>query len=688
MLKDYALDTYLFHEGKNYEAYHFLGAHLCEEGCFFRVWAPNAREVYVVGDFNAWQDGKDLAYRISSGGVFACFIKGVRLYDAYKFAIHTSDGRVLYKADPYAFHAQTRPESASKVYDLEGYTWEDKAWLSARNQNFDKPMNIYELHFGSWRTYEDGKPFSYTKMAEELIPYILDMGYTHIELLPLTEYPYDKSWGYQVTGYFSVTSRYGTPKEFMAFVDAFHKAGIGVILDWVPAHFPKDDFGLCAFDGDFCYEYAEEHKREHPEWGTRVFDYGRNEVQSFLISSASFFLDKFHIDGLRVDAVASMLYLDYGRKDGAWQPNRFGGNGNLEAESFLRALNGWVFSRYPGIMMIAEESTSWSKITAPVSAGGLGFSYKWNMGWMNDSLHYMSSDPFFRRGNHHRMTFSSTYAFSENYILPLSHDEVVHGKCSLIEKMPGYYHDKFANLRAFTAYMFAHPGKKLTFMGNEFAQFIEWNEEKGLDFLLLGYPLHAMYHTFAKSLNHFYRKTPALYLRDTEYEGFRWVEADDEMRNVYAFLRFGKKGETTQNGNTDDNADNNADNNGNTDNGNGTDNTADNNGTDNNKTNDNNATDNGNSTGDNGEKLLCISNFSSVYLEDYPLPSESDTLYRIAFSTDDALFGGENRHKKQVKDRITTDKAKEKTSVQALFNLPPFSTLYYRVTKKESKPKN
>ena len=537
--------VYLFHQGNNARAYEYMGAHrIDDDTVVFRTWAPNAVSVSVCGNFNNWNDDANKAERITAGGIWEAYVKNVKVYDSYKFCIITQDGRKLMKSDPYGYHMETRPDNATKYYELGNYKWTDAKWEKAKREKaqYDKPVNIYEVHFGSWKQYDDGNFYSYRKMAEELIPYVKEMGYTHIEFMPLTEYPFDGSWGYQVANYYAPTSRYGTPKDFMYLVNELHKAGVGVILDWVPAHFTKDAHGLAEFDGTCIYEHADSRLGEHPEWGTKIFNYGKNEVKNFLIANALFWMKEFHIDGIRVDAVASMLYLDYGRKDGQWCPNIYGGNKNLEAVEFFRHLNTVIHGAYPGCITVAEESTSWPGVTGQVEGdrlGGenLGFSFKWNMGWMHDFCEYMKLDPVYRKWNHNSLTFAMSYNSSENYILPLSHDEVVHLKCSMVNKMPGYPWDKYANLKAGYAYMFGHSGKKLLFMGQDFGQEREWSEERELDWYLLSEKNNQGLHEYVKELLKLYRKYPSMYQLDNTWDGFEWMNADDGDHSTYSFVR-------------------------------------------------------------------------------------------------------------------------------------------------------
>lgn len=543
--KSKEMPVYLFHQGTNAHAWELLGAHRQLNGkTNFCTWAPHAAAISVVGDFNGWDAAANPMTRLNEQGLWGATVELTHDYDCYKYQITTANGRTLYKADPFAFHTQTPPENASKIYRLAGYRWHDAEWMTERAAQDARslPVNIYELHIGSWRRNADGNYYSYLQLAEELPTYLTEMGYTHVELLPPTEHPYDGSWGYQVTGYYAPSSRYGTPHDFMALVDALHEAGIGVIMDWVPAHFPKDEFGLYEYDGACCYEYSDPAKWEHKDWGTRVFDFGHTEVQSFLTSSANFWAHTYHIDGIRVDAVASMLYLDYGRQEGEWRPNINGGRENLEAVAFLRKLNSAVLSEHPGFLMIAEESTAWPLVTRPPEIGGLGFNFKWNMGWMNDTLFYTSLDPYFRSYNHDKLTFSMMYAFSENFVLPISHDEVVHGKGSLLNKMPGDYNQKFAGLRTFMGYMMTHPGKKLLFMGCEFGQFIEWDYHKQLDWMLLDYESHRKTKDYIRALNHYYLAHPALWQVEDNWDGFRWLNADDNTRSVITYYRADEKG--------------------------------------------------------------------------------------------------------------------------------------------------
>ena len=540
------LDRYLFGQGTHYKIFEKLGAHpktyKGKAGMYFAVWAPHAKAVGVVGDFNGWDPDAAPMSPLADSGIYEAFFPGVGLGELYKFAITTQEGMILFKADPYAVHAEFRPGTASITEDINGFKWDDAAWMETRKKAdpVKSPMAIYEVHLGSWRKKDRPQKegyYTYMEAAHELADYVKKMGYTHVELMGIAEHPYDGSWGYQVTGYYAPTSRYGTPKEFMYFVNYLHKKGIGVILDWVPAHFPKDAHGLADFDGQPLYEYADPRKGEHPDWGTKVFDYSKNEVKNFLIANALYWVENFHVDGLRVDAVASMLYLDYGRSDGNWVPNKYGENKNLEAIEFFRHLNSVLTGHLTGAMMIAEESTAWPGVTKPPEEGGLGFTFKWNMGWMHDFLEYMKLDPYFRKFNHNKMTFGITYATSENYILTLSHDEVVHLKCSMINKMPGLNGDKFANLKAGYTFMMGHPGKKLLFMGQDFGQYHEWDEKVSLDWYLADEPLHKDLQKYYSDLLHVYQKYPALWQLDSDWNGFQWINANDGDRSIFSFIR-------------------------------------------------------------------------------------------------------------------------------------------------------
>ena len=609
-----------FSTGDELRAYAILGCHRAQcdgkNGYIFRVWAPHAQGVSVTGDWNFWNPD-DLPMTYLEYGVWEAFSVYAKEGDAYKFCVRRADGSTVYKSDPYGFRTCALPDTSNRVCTLEGFEWNDTAYRrqQAKRHLLDSPMNIYEMHFGSWRRKPDGSCYRYDELADELIPYLLDMGYTHVELMPITEYPYDPSWGYQVTGYYAPTARYGSPQQFMTFVDKCHRAGIGVLLDWVPAHFPKDENGLYEFDGTCCYELSDPMMNEHPDWSTRIFDFGKGEVQSFLISNAVYWLEQYHVDGLRVDAVASMLYLDYGRRD--FRPNKFGGRENLEAIAFLRKLNRAVFSVRRNAITAAEESTAFPMVTKPDYDGGLGFLFKWNMGWMNDMLQYMSLDPLWRKGSHNDLTFSMTYAYSENFILPLSHDEVVHGKGSLINKMPGEYDAKFQNLRAFYGFMMAHPGKKLSFMGNEFAQFIEWRHYEQLEWMLLDYDRHRQMHDWVRDLNHFYLDHSCMWNNDSDWNGFRWISADDNANSVVAFRRIDRR----------------------------------------------------------GRELICICNFCPVLREHYRLGLPKPGQYEPVLSSDDLKYGGSGT------ELLTVTAEREPMhglQYSGEFTLAPLSAMFYQ----------
>jgi 1,4-alpha-glucan branching enzyme len=605
-----------FHTTGCADAFRYMGCHFADGGAVFRVWAPKAESVSVVGDFNFWNE-QDLPMQKISDGVWEAFSVYAQPGGAYKYCVTGQNGRKVYKTDPYGTRCKALPDTSSVLEPPDSFVWHDGAYRARRKKQnaLNRPLNIYEVHAGSWKRHADGSAYSWDDLTAELIPYVKDMGYTHIELLPIMEYPYDPSWGYQVTCYYAPTHRYGTPEQLMRFVDECHRQSLGVILDWVPAHFPKDENGLYEFDGACCYELSDPMMNEHPDWTTRIFDYGKPEVRSFLVSNACYWLERFHVDGIRVDAVASMLYLDYNRQ--VYKPNRFGGKENLEAIEFLRELNNAAFRVNPAVMMIAEESTAFPLVTKPDYVGGLGFLFKWNMGWMNDMLRYMSLDPLYRKGDHNALTFSMTYAFSENFVLPLSHDEVVHGKCSLIGKMPGNYDDKFANLRVFYAYQMAHPGKKLNFMGNELAQFIEWNYTQGLDWVLLDYDRHRQMQAFVRELNHFYLEHLQLWENDSDWDGFQWIDCDDRDRSIVTFRRISRS----------------------------------------------------------GKELVVICNFCPVVRERYRVGLPKAGWYVPVLNTDEARFGGYGfmaRPQKAEKEPY------QKLPYSAEFYLPPMSVTYYR----------
>ena len=605
-----------FHTTGCADAFRYMGCHFADGGAVFRVWAPKAESVSVVGDFNFWNE-QDLPMQKISDGVWEAFSVYAQPGGAYKYCVIGQNGRKVYKTDPYGTRCKALPDTSSVLEPPDSFVWHDGAYRARRKKQnaLNRPLNIYEVHAGSWKRHADGSAYSWDDLTAELIPYVKDMGYTHIELLPIMEYPYDPSWGYQVTCYYAPTHRYGTPEQLMRFVEECHRQSLGVILDWVPAHFPKDENGLYEFDGACCYELSDPMMNEHPDWTTRIFDYGKPEVRSFLVSNACYWLERFHVDGIRVDAVASMLYLDYNRQ--VYKPNRFGGKENLEAIEFLRELNNAAFRVNSAVMMIAEESTAFPLVTKPDYVGGLGFLFKWNMGWMNDMLRYMSLDPLYRKGDHNALTFSMTYAFSENFVLPLSHDEVVHGKCSLIGKMPGNYDDKFANLRVFYAYQMAHPGKKLNFMGNELAQFIEWNYTQGLDWVLLDYDRHRQMQAFVRELNHFYLEHPQLWENDSDWDGFQWIDCDDRDRSIVTFRRISRS----------------------------------------------------------GKELVVICNFCPVVRERYRVGLPKAGWYVPVLNTDEARFGG---YGFMARPQKAEKKPYQKLPYSAEFYLPPMSVTYYR----------
>lgn len=615
-LSEGEFDAYLFGEGTYYRSYEFLGAHKVDERFHrFVVWAPRAREVFLVGDFNNWNNGDLPMRRIGESGLWNILVDGVSEYDCYKYRIISYEGEERIKSDPYGFHFEERPNTASKVYNIRDYQWTDNKWLKDRKLDFNAPMSIYEVNLLSWRQKEDGVQYSYVELARDLVSYVKKMGYTHIELMPITEFPFDGSWGYQTTGYFAPTSRFGTPKDLMYLIDQCHRNNIGVILDWVPVHFCKDDFALARFDGTYCYESSDHAKAENEQWGTLNFDFSKGEVLSFLISSAMYWLDYYHIDGIRVDAVAYMLYHDFGGKD---IKNIYGGRENLEAVEFIKRLNSIIKKNYPEAVLIAEESTTWPMISHPVEDGGLGFDYKWNMGWMNDVLKYMEMDPIFRKDHQHLLTFSIMYAFSEKFILPLSHDEVVHGKKSLLDKMPGSYEEKFSGLRLLYLYMYAHPGKKLLFMGGEFGQFIEWDEWKELDWFLLDYPLHQGMKVYVEELNKLYRDEKILWEVDTSYDGFKWIEHENHQESILAFERIDSS----------------------------------------------------------GNNLICIFNFTPVARVNYPIGVNRKGTYKTLINSDHKRYGGDL---KRVKSYKTLDGGIHHRDYRIEVDIPPMGGLFLKL---------
>lgn len=622
------LDQHLFGQGTHYDIYKKLGAHLSEEdgkkGVFFAVWAPNAKEIHVIGDFNDWNETAAQMTRIGQGGIYTCFIEGAQEHQLYKYLILTNRNKKLYKADPYASFAEIRPGTASVIFDNNCYKWNDNIWLQEREKGDPqrKPMAIYECNIGSWKKHLSrggNELYTYREFADHMVSYLIDMKFTHLELMGIAEYPYEGSWGYQVTGYYAPTSRYGNPIDFKYLIDKLHTNGIGVILDWVPAHFPKDAHGLAEFDGSFLYEHEDPRLGEHPDWGTKIFNYGKNEVKNFLITNALYWIKEFHIDGLRVDAVASMLYLDYGKENGKWLSNKYGGNKNLEAIEFFRHMNSVILGTYPGVVTIAEESTAWPGVTKKPEEDGLGFSFKWNMGWMHDFCEYMKLDPYFRKSNHHAMTFSMSYNESENYILPLSHDEVVHLKCSMLNKMPGLGPDKFANLRAGYTFMIGHCGKKLMFMGQEFAQLSEWNEETQLEWELLENPLHSGMKKYVKELLTIYNQYPCMYTYDNNWKGFEWINVEDAEKSTYSFFRKDDSGKNA---------------------------------------------------------LLFVINFTPIERLDYRIGVPAAGKYKLILNSDDKKYGGTG--KKQLKEIIAENKKWDHKEYSIPYSLPPYGAAIFQ----------